>query len=69
MLRKRLRAIEAIGQSVLGDPQSANACLTEVHSKITHRIEGLDSGMFFKYIRQTTEHEDIAGRWLKNGVN
>ena len=35
--------------------------------KITHRIEGLDSGMFFKY--RTTEHEDIVGRWLKKGVN
>ena len=29
--------------------------------KITHRIEGLD--------RQTTEHEDIVGCWLKKGVN
>ena len=29
---------------------------------------GLDSGMFLN-IRQTTEHEDIHGRWLKNGVN
>ena len=37
--------------------------------KVTHRIEGLDSGMFFNYIGQTTEHEDIVGRWLKNGAN
>ena len=31
--------------------------------KIAHGIEGLDSGMFFKY------RTDIGGRWLKNGAN
>ena len=34
--------------------------------KITHGI-GLDR--CFLNIRQTTEHEDIVGRWLKNGIN
>ena len=35
--------------------------------KITHGIQGLDSGMFFN-IRQTTG-QDVVGRWLKKGVN
>ena len=29
-------------------------------------MKGLDSGMFFKC---KTVHEDIVGRWLKNGAN
>ena len=37
--------------------------------KIAHGIEGLESGMFFKNIGHTTEHEDVVGRWLKNGAN
>ena len=39
--------------------------------KITHGIEGLDSGMFFKYRTDngTRGVEDIVGRWLKNGAN
>ena len=36
--------------------------------KIAHGI-GFDSGMLKKNIGQTTEHEDIVGLWLKNGVN
>ena len=31
--------------------------------KITHGIEGLDSGMFFLNIGQTMEHEDIVISW------
>ena len=37
--------------------------------KIISGIEGLDSGICFLNIRQTTDHEDIVGRWLKNGVH
>ena len=50
---------------VLGDHK-----ITHGDHKITHGIEGLDSGVLFLIIiRQTTEHEDMVGRWLKHGVN